>query len=82
MMVVGQMLLGRGDAVRGQMLLDAAARLAREAIDRRLVAAERGDVNVCVSCHQPWQHREGGPGVLEREPPAMAKERRDAPTGG
>jgi hypothetical protein len=83
MMVVGQELLGRGDEARGRMLLEAASRLAREAIDRRLVSAERGEVNVCVSCHQPWQHREGGPGALERAKPATAKERRDAPrTGG
>ena len=83
MMVVGQELLGRGDAARGRMLLDASSRMAREAIDRRLVRAERGEVNVCVSCHQPWQHREGGPGALERLKPAFAKERRDAPrTGG
>ena len=78
MMVVGQELLGRGDTARGRMLLDASSRMAREAIDRRLVSAERGEVNVCVSCHQPWQHREGGPGALERAKPVMAKERRDA----
>ena len=82
MMVVGQELLGRGDAARGRMLLDASSRMAREAIDRRLVSAERGEVNVCVSCHHPWQHREGGPGALERAKPVMAKERRDAPRIG
>jgi cytochrome c554/c'-like protein len=85
MMAVGQELLGRGEAARGRMLLDASSRIAREAIDRRLLSAERGEVNVCVSCHQPWQHREGGPGALERESPTMAKKKGapDAPrTGG
>jgi hypothetical protein len=83
MMAVGQELLGRGDTVRGRMLLDASSRMAREAIDRRLVAGERGDVNVCVSCHQPWQHREGGPDALERAKPPIAKEARGAVrTGG
>ena len=67
MMVVGQELLGLGEEARGQALLDEASRLSREAVSRRLVPGDAGDINVCVTCHHPWRHRDGGPGFLERE---------------
>jgi hypothetical protein len=72
MMVVGQEMVSAGDVARGRALLDAASRLAREAIDRRLMPGDRGPVNVCVSCHQPWEHRDGGPSTLERAPVTAA----------
>src|SRR5207253_1674767 len=53
MMRTGQELIGKGEDERGRTLLDIASRLARDAVSRRLVAGERGNQNVCVSCHQP-----------------------------
>jgi hypothetical protein len=66
MMTVGQELIGKGEEARGRALLDASSRMAREAVNRRMRKGDRGEVNVCVSCHQPWQHRDGGPATLER----------------
>ena len=66
MMVVGQELLAKGDESRGRALLAHASRLAREAVSRRHVEGDAGDINVCVGCHHPRRHRDGGPGVLER----------------
>ena len=76
MMVVGQELVGKGDEVRGRALLNASARLAREAVNLRTVLGDRGDANICVSCHHPWEHREGGPAILELEKPPAARARR------
>ena len=68
MMVAGQELVGRGEEAQGRALLDHSARLAREAISRRLLPGETGAGNVCVSCHHPRQQREGCPGILARTP--------------
>jgi hypothetical protein len=69
MMVVGQELVAKGDGVRGRALLAHSARLAREAVSRRLVGSETGDNNVCVTCHHPRQQRAGCPGILDRKAP-------------
>jgi hypothetical protein len=71
MMVVGQELIGKGDQVRGRALLDLSSRLSRDAVNRRMVTGDRGEVNVCVSCHHPWEHRDGGPAALELPKPVM-----------
>ncbi len=68
MMLVGEELLGKGDEARGNALLAHSSRLAREAVSRRNVPGEAGDINVCVKCHHPRRHRDGGPSVLERAP--------------
>jgi hypothetical protein len=67
MMFVGQELLSAGEERRGRALLDHSSRLARDAISRRTVLGDAGAINVCVTCHHPRRHREGGPGFLERE---------------
>ena len=69
MMVVGQELVAKGEGVRGRALLAHSARLAREAVSRRLVGSETGDNNVCVTCHHPRQQRAGCPGILDRKTP-------------
>ena len=66
MMFVGKELTGRGDTARGNALLDLSSRLSRDAISRRLVEGDYGPINVCVECHHPRRHAEGGPGFLER----------------
>jgi hypothetical protein len=66
MMFGGMYFLGRGDDTIGNALLNESSRLAREAVDRRSVISDTGPVNVCVQCHHPRRHREGGPGALER----------------
>jgi hypothetical protein len=69
-MVVGQEMLAAGDDARANALLDHASRLAREAVSRRSLAGDSGEMNVCVRCHHPRRHRDRGPGILEREPVA------------
>ncbi len=66
MMFVGKELAGRGDTVRGNALLDLSSRLSRDAVSLRLVEGDYGPINLCVKCHHPKRHAEGGPGILER----------------
>jgi hypothetical protein len=74
MMVAGQELLGRGDELRGNALLNRASRLARDAASRRTVPGDYGPINVCVRCHHPLRHRDVGPGILERDRPVAPEE--------
>lgn len=65
MMFVGMELSGRGETGRGKALLDESSRLSREAISSRTMEGDYGPVSVCVWCHNPRRHKEGGPGALE-----------------
>ncbi|MEZ4653737.1 MAG: multiheme c-type cytochrome [Candidatus Eisenbacteria bacterium] len=67
MMFVGSELNGRGETGRGREILAESSRLAREAVSARLFQTDSGPVNVCVTCHNPRRHRDGGPGILERD---------------
>ncbi|HMB71244.1 MAG TPA: multiheme c-type cytochrome, partial [bacterium] len=71
MMVTGQELLAAGDDARANELLDRASRMARDAVSRRSLEGDSGEMNVCVRCHHPRRHRDRGPGELEREPGAL-----------
>lgn len=65
MMFVGAELSGRGETGTGRALLDYSARIAREAVNLRTIEGDNGRTAVCVSCHHPRRHKDGGPGALE-----------------
>lgn len=66
MMFVGMELSGRGETGRGKALLDQSSRISREAISFRMLEGDYGPTSVCVWCHHPRRHKEGGPSALER----------------
>ena len=72
MMFDGVELNGRGETGRGRDVLDLASRLARQGASARTVEGDAEPTNVCVSCHHPRRHRDGGPSILERDVEGMA----------
>jgi hypothetical protein len=72
MMFAGAELNGRGQTGRGRELLDSASRMARDAASARTKQGDSGPISLCVSCHHPRRHLDGGPSILERKVEARA----------